>query len=229
MRLTRRQFVEIAAAAGAAAAIPWRSAYAFYQSPGAPVPGKNWPGISKYATALRGVGPAGIPVAAPDAFVAPVTGAMHYSLDIRQYTDQLHPSLGPTTLRGYKPRVALGGGLQPQRHLGGIVVAQRGVPIQLTFTNILPPQHILPVDVSPFFMDAANNFGNGRGPNAACTHLHGGLVPWISDGGPQAWFDPYGNYGPSLLGVEKTLNPGLLPGQTEYYYPNNQSARMMWY
>jgi FtsP/CotA-like multicopper oxidase with cupredoxin domain len=229
MTVTRRQFLEIAAATGVAAAMPWRSAYAFYQTPGGPIPGKAWPGIAKYATALRGVGPGGIPVAAPDAFAAPVTGALHYSIDINQYTDQLHPSLGPTTLWGYHPVVQLGGGVQPQKHLGGIVVAQRGVPIQMTFRNKLPSKHILPVDVSPFFMDAAMNFGNGRGPNAASTHLHGGFVPWISDGGPMAWFDPYGNYGPSALGVEKTLNPGLLPGQGEYYYPNNQSARMMWY
>jgi spore coat protein A len=229
MTVTRRQFLEIAAATGVAAAMPWRSAYAFYQSPGGPMPGKMWPGIAKYATTLRSVGPGGIPVAAPDAFAAPVTGALHYSIDINQYTDRLHPSLGPTTLWGYHPVAQLGGGVQPQKHLGGIVVAQRGVPIQMTFKNNLPSKHILPVDVSPFFMDAAMNFGNGRGPNAASTHLHGGFVPWISDGGPMAWFDPYGNYGPSALGVEKTLNPGLLPGQSEYYYPNNQSARMMWY
>ena len=229
MTVTRRQFLEIAAATGVAAAMPWRSAYAFYQSPGGPIKGQNWPGIAKYATTFRGVGPAGIPVAAPDAFAAPVTGAQHYSFGINQYTDQLHPSLGPTSLWGYNPAVAVGGGVQPQRHLGGIIVAQKGVPIQATFTNNLPAKHLLPVDVSPFFMDAATNFGNGRGPNAACTHLHGGFVPWISDGGPMAWFDPYGNYGPSINGVQKTLNPGLLAGQTEYYYPNQQSARMMWY
>jgi len=228
MTVTRRQFLQITAAAGAAAAIPWRSAYAFYQTPGGPT-GTNWPGIAKYMTTLRGVGPAGIPVAAPDALAAPVTGALHYSLNIGQYTDQLHPALGPTTLWGYNPLAALGGGVQPQRHLGGIIVAQKGVPIQLTFTNRLPSKHILPVDVSPFFADAASNFGNGRGPNAASTHLHGGFVPWISDGGPMSWFDPYGNYGPSMNGVQGTLNPGLLAGQTEYYYPNQQSARMMWY
>ena len=44
--------------------------------------------------------------------------------------------------------VALGDGVQHQRHLGGIFVVQRGVPIQITFTNKLPPKHILPVDIS---------------------------------------------------------------------------------
>ncbi len=229
MSFTRRRFLKVAAAAGAATTLPWRNAFAYYQSPGTPNVGMHWPGIGKFLTVLRGVGPGGIPVAAPDAFTAPVTGAVHYSIDIRQYFDQLHPALGPTTLRGYNPVVPLGGGAQPQKHLGGIVVAQKGMPIQLTFTNYLPPVHPLPVDVSDFFEQASTNFGNGLGPNAAATHLHGGFVPWISDGGPMSWFDPYGNYGPSLAGVEKLLNPALLAGQTEYYYPNEQSARMLWY
>jgi spore coat protein A len=146
MRTTRRQFLEIAAATGAAAMIPWRRAYGFYTSPGAPIKGQNWPGIAKYATPLRGAGPGGIPVALPDGTGA--FGASHYSFDINEYTDTLHPSLGPTTLWGYSPSRALGEGAFPKRHLGGIIVAQRGTPIQLTFTNRLPAAHPLPVDVS---------------------------------------------------------------------------------
>src|ERR1043166_1260201 len=228
MRSSRREFLQIAAATAATIG-SWRNAFAFYQSPGTPIPGTKWPGIGKYQTFLRGVGPGGIPVAAPDPFAAPVTGATHYSIGIGQYTDQLHPSLGPTTLWGYNPARALGGGVQPQKHLGGIIVAKKGVPTQVTFTNRLPSKHPLPVDMSTLFGDAASYFGNGRGPNAASTHLHGGFVPWISDGGPYHWFDPYGNYGPSIANVRTTLNPGLLPGQTEVYYPNQQSARLMWY
>jgi spore coat protein A len=54
-------------------------------------------------------------------------------------------------------------------------------------------------------------------------------VPWVSDGGPYHWFDPYGNYGPSINGIQKLLNPSLAPGQFEIFYPNQQSARLMWY
>jgi spore coat protein A len=223
-RITRRHFLAgtvVVGAAGAALAVPWyfetRAARAFYQSTG----------LQKFAQPLRGVGPGGIPVAASDAFPAPVTGVTHYSLTIGQFTDQLHPSLGKTTLWGYNPTVPLGGGTQPQRHLGGIIVAQRGVPIQLTFTNTLPPKHILPVDTSANFPDAQQR------QNATTTHLHGGLVPWISDGGPFTWFTPDGQYGPSVNSaagnIYKLLNPGLQPGQAEYYYPNNQSARLVWY
>ena len=29
--------------------------------------------------------------------------------------------------------------------------------------------------------------------------------------------------------LNNVLNPGALPNQAEYYYPNDQSARFMWY
>jgi spore coat protein A len=219
-RFTRRQFIAGAVATGAALSVPWYfdtgTAFAFYQSQG----------LKKFIQPLRGVGPGGIPVAATDGS-APVTGVTHYSFTIGQFTDQLHPSLGPTTLWGYNPAVALGGGTQPQKHLGGIIVANRGTPIQLTFTNKLPSKHILPVDTSANFPDAQKR------QNAAATHLHGGFVPWISDGGPFAWFTPDGQYGPSVQSsagnIYKLLNPGLQPGQAEHYYPNDQSARLVWY
>jgi FtsP/CotA-like multicopper oxidase with cupredoxin domain len=232
MRPSRREFLQIVAATGAATIIPWRRAYAFYQSPGTPIPGAQWPGIAKYATSLRGVGPAGIPVAASDG-VSAVTGATHYSLRVAEFADHLHPSLGPTTLWGFNPSIALGGGLQPQRHLGGIIVATKGKATQLTITNTLPAAHTLPVDVSipaiGGFSDALGRFG-GSGYNAVSTHLHGGFVPWVSDGGPMAWVTPNGNIGPSFMqAFMRSLNPALGTGQAEYYYPNQQTARLMWY
>jgi FtsP/CotA-like multicopper oxidase with cupredoxin domain len=223
--VTRRQVIKAAGLAGAALAVPWevlvaqrpRRAFAFYQSAG----------LRKFVQPMRGVGPGGIPVAAPDSLPAPVTGVTHYSLRIGQFADVLHPDLGPTTLWGYNPARPLGGGTQPQRHLGGIIVAQRGQPVQITFTNSLPARHILPVDTSASFMDAQ------RHQNAVTTHLHGGFVPWTSDGGPFTWFTPDGEYGPSVQSaagnIYRLLNPGLQPGQAEYYYPNDQSARLVWY
>src|SRR5438132_1391406 len=129
--VTRRQILKLGAAAGLGLLVPSNFfsdvniAYAFVQSSG----------LRKFAQPLRGVGPGGIPVSAPDPTPAPVTGATHYTLSINQYTDKLHPNLDPTTLRGYKPAVPLGGGIQPQKHLGGIIVAKKGRPIQLTFKN----------------------------------------------------------------------------------------------
>ena len=229
--INRRDFLKTSALTGAGLAL-WkgseRLAWAFYQSSG----------LQKFIQPFRSVGPGGIPVALPDASLAPKTGAIHYSFNIEQFTDQLHPGLGRTTLWGYSPAVALGEGAYPTRHLGGIIVAQKDVPIQLTFTNNLPATHILPVDATDLpmaiggFPDALAKFG-GSGHNAVTTHLHGGFTSWISDGGPESWFTPGGNYGPAIANASnnfyKLLNPGLQAGQAEYYYPNNQSARMMWF
>jgi len=189
--------------------LPWAKAWAWYQSQQTPL----------WNTALRGVGPVGIPVAAPDGLVG-VGGATHYTINIGQFTDQIHPTLGPTTFWGYNPANPLGGGVQPQKHLGGIIVAMKGSPIQITFTNNLPPKHIIPVDLS---IEGAD-----LGDNRAVTHLHGGLVPWTSDGGPHSWFASDGRKGLSYVDVG--ISPAPLAGnQAEYYYPLNQSARLLWY
>ncbi|MBI3144162.1 MAG: multicopper oxidase domain-containing protein [Pseudogulbenkiania sp.] len=177
--------------------------------------------LQKFVQPLRGIGgPTGIPVAQPDTVSHPwwQPGVQHYTIDIGQFEDQLHPALPyPTRLWGY------GQGFSSNnpnwtRHLGGIIVARRGVPVQITFRNHLPANHILPIDTTIPGADGAQN--------RTATHLHGGFVPWVSDGGPQAWWDPNGNHGPSFVNV---LNPTLAPNEAEYYYPNDQGARMVWY
>jgi spore coat protein A len=187
---------------------------AFYQSSG----------LKKFDQPMRGVYPLdgnGIPVAIPDGKKG-VDGAIHYSIDVSQYSDKLHPSLGLTTLRGYKPQNTLGGAVD-QRHLGGIIVANKGTPIQITFTNNLTGTHPIPID--------RTIMGADMGENRICTHLHGGFVPWISDGGPFAWFARGNNYGPSIpiATYRHAFHKTLVDGQAEYYYPNEQSARMLWY
>jgi spore coat protein A len=182
------------------------------------------PGLSKWSHALQGLGPTGIPVAASDGFRNWVSGgvkATHYRIEIGQFTQQLHPSLDDTTLWGYGQSGSF-------RHLGGVIVANRNAPVQITFVNKLPATHILPVDVSSFFPDASET------QNKTAVHLHGGLVPWICDGGPFDWFTNGdadkggGAVGPSFKN-NQVLNPGAAAGEAEYYYPNNQSARLMWY
>ncbi len=253
--VTRRQFLKLGLVASASLVLPKNSmdipqALAVHKSPEASAVGKGpqlkpparstsnsaalkplafyqSPGLAKFVQPLRGVGPGAIPVAVPDK--KPTWGrARHYTIDINQYQDQLHPDLGPTTLWGYNPRNALGvNGVPVQKHLGGIIVAEKGVPVQITFQNNLPNKHILPVDATIMGV-------MGNQVNRTCVHLHGGLVPWISDGGPFAWFDNAGNYGESVKAgpqknIYKIVNPQLQNGQAEHYYPNNQSARMEWY
>ena len=213
---TRRDFIKGSLLTGAGLSLfsgfSSKMAWAFYQTTPNSTP--------LWRTAFRGVGPGGIPVCAPDPFAAPTTGVTHYTIDIGQFTDQLHPSLGRTTLWGFNPTIPLGGAGQFPTHLGGIIVAQKGTPIQITFNNKLPANHIIPVDTSIMGADGAQN--------RAAVHLHGGLVPWVSDGGPHTWFDPNGNHGVSFLN-NQVLNPAAAPYQAEYYYPMAQSARLLWY
>jgi spore coat protein A len=216
----RRDFVKAVAAMSTGALLggKWPSAWASNRSPR----------LAKFIQPLRGVGSGGIPLAASDGTRtrAGIT-AVHYSISMVQYEDQLHPDLpNPTRLWGYRPANIAAGDM---RHLGGIVVAQRGEPVQVTATNALPATHILPVDAS--IMGAEK----GQGANHASVHLHGGFVPWISDGGPHAWFDPQGGYGASATGSQpgstifNAVSASVAAGQAEYYYPNQQGARMLWY
>jgi spore coat protein A len=186
-----------------------RRAWPFSQSPNT---------IPLFGTTLRSINTIG--VAAPDLTPAPVTGVTHYTINIDQFQDAgVVPTLGPTTLRGFNPTRLLAG--QNNKHLGGIIVGQKGTPIQITFRNNLPGgTHIIPNDLTI----PGANLGNNR----TAVHLHGGLVPWISDGGPFDWWDPAGNRGPSFIN-NTVLNPGAAANEAEYYYPLNQSARFVWY
>jgi spore coat protein A len=214
--MKRRDFVKLTAMAGAATLLPWQRAYAaFAQSPG----------MQKFVAPLRSLGqmaPA-IPVTTGPAASAAYD---YYEISVRQYLDQLHPSLPPTTLWGY------GNTAQPvssQRHLGGAVIAQRNRPVRLRVRNELPGTHILPVDVTAPGVDA----GTMAMHNRVAVHLHGGHVPWPSDGGPWHWFGP-GDTGPALPVNVGASYHRWLPDTTgaltaDYWYPNDQSARLMWY
>lgn len=183
------------------------------------------PTLPHFVQELRSVGPNGIPLAAPDG-VRKWRGPMkadHYTIDMNQFTDTLHPDLPPTTLWGYNPRNAVGVvGAPASKHLGGIFVVQKDKPVQVTFVNNLPPAHILPVDTTLMTADLAQN--------RSVVHLHGGFDPWISDGIPTAWWDPQGGIGPSFIN-NSVLRPGqaVPANEAEFYYPNQSSARMQWY
>jgi len=98
--------------------------------------------LRKFIQPLRNPVLGDIPLAAADAILQPwwQPGVTHYTIDIGQFSDQLHPDLpNPTRLRGFGQNGNF-------RHLGGIIAAKRGAPVQVTFRNNLPPTHTLPVD-----------------------------------------------------------------------------------
>jgi spore coat protein A len=224
--LTRRQLLKLGVLSGAALASPlrWlaRPLAAGAQGQIEPEVFSQSDKLAKFIQPLRMVGAAGgIPVAQKDT-VNPgwwQSGVDHYTIDIAQFTDQLHPDLpNPTRLWGYGQGATSG-----FKHLGGVIAAKRDTPVQITFRNALPLPHIIPVDETIMGVMGNQN-------NRANVHLHGGFVPWVSDGGPHAWWDPIGNLGLSFIN-NTVLRPGqTVPnGEAEYYYPNHQSARLMWY
>jgi spore coat protein A len=203
--MNRRDFMRITAGGAAALAIARRAYPYAYSTP-----------LRKFVQPLAGLSPTGIPVASPNTTKYP--GVDYYRIFMGQYRAQLHPDLPKaTTLWGYADATKLVGSQQPNyRPLGGVIVAQRDRPVRITWANYLPPISIIPVDTS---LPGAET---GQYQNRAVVHLHGGHIPWTSDGGPHAWFTPGVN-----ASNPKTHGPDWQPG--DYWYPNDQSARLMWY
>jgi FtsP/CotA-like multicopper oxidase with cupredoxin domain len=138
-------------------------------------------------------------LAKPDTTTFP--NSDYYEIQLTQYQQSLSPSnLPPTTLRGYVQvptgTVGCGGApVVPQSYLGPVILAQKGRPVRVKFTNCLAAgtggNLFIPVDTT--------YMGAGAGPggamytqNRATLHLHGGATPWISDGTPHQWTVPVG-------------------------------------
>jgi FtsP/CotA-like multicopper oxidase with cupredoxin domain len=124
----------------------------------------------------------------------------YYEIALVQYKQSISPSnLPATTLRGYV-QVPTGSTGCPTasspKYLGPVILAQKGRPVRVKFTNCLPAgaggNLFIPVDTT--------YMGAGIGPDnitpytqsRATLHLHGGATPWISDGTPHQWTVPAG-------------------------------------
>ncbi len=229
LQLTRRQFLKGALITGAA--VGMGGANVLFR-PGVANAAASSPQLAKWVQPLRGLGPTGIPVlngTSPDPYFG--AGTTYYQVTAGEFTDQLHPDLLPTRLWGYWDTTN-----PVKRHLGGVIITTRGTPSRIRFTNALnltaegAPflKHIIPVDTT---LPGAN-----QAQNRVAIHLHGGLVPWTSDGGPFDWWAPNGASGLSFLNGPGGFLDNLYPagkkmavGQADYYYPNNQSTRLLWY
>jgi spore coat protein A, manganese oxidase len=215
--------MKLAATAGAGAALYksfWRGkAWAFAQSP---------TNIRKFITTLPGLGPGGannigqyIPLATKTttAFAGLQTDV--YNIAAKQFFEKMHPDLPQAThFWGYYDLAT-----RDQKYLAGVIVAKRNTPVLLNVTNQLPDKALIPID--PTIMAGQNGLTVGDLPvNRIATHVHGGLTPWFSDGTPLQWFAPNGMHGLSFMNVPGTNPPA---GTATYYYPMDQSARLLWY
>ncbi len=215
--MNRREFVKMTAMAGTGALLLRGRAWPFNQSP---------TGVKKFLATLPGLGPGGannfgnyIPVLSPNTTKFP--GTDYYQIVAKQFTQQVHSAIPATKFWGYADAIT-----PDSRYLGGVIVAQRGRPVKLRVTNQLPPSHILPVDPT---LDMGADTG-GRTDRMAI-HLHGGAVRWDMDGGPFSWFSNPANHRGFVHGSSFINGPTTGPkvGSATYDYPNNQSARLIWY
>jgi FtsP/CotA-like multicopper oxidase with cupredoxin domain len=206
MHISRRTVLRGGAAGGALAWLRPNFAWAFGQSP---------VGLRKFIQPLPGLGPTGIPVAVPQVIKEFGQSVDFYEIAAAEFRQKLHPDLPGDGARFWGYADVTGGKAVNHRYLGGAIVANRGRPVKLRVRNRLPNSHPLPIDRSIMGAEGADN--------RITVHLHGGLVPWNSDGGPFTWFTPEGLTGASFK------NPGPVPGSAEYWYPNDQSARLVWY
>jgi FtsP/CotA-like multicopper oxidase with cupredoxin domain len=207
-------------------------------------------GIRKFVDSLPGLGVAHannlgnyIPIATPDTNTFP--GSDYYRIGVSEYHQKLHSDLPPSKLRGYRD---LGpGSTGTNNYLGPLIIAQRDRSVRLWFTNMLPANSSLFLPVDTTYMGAgmgpgmATNNMELYSENRAVLHLHGGLTPWISDGTPHQWLTPAGETtsyrkGASFQNVPDMVGPGTpVPSPSDndgvgtYYYPNQQSGRLLWY
>lgn len=217
--MNRRNFLKSTAMVGTGTLMLRGRAWPFAQSP---------TNIRKFVTTLPGLGPSGannigqyIPLATKNTQTFAGIPTDVYNLGVSQYSERMHPDLPREThFWGYYDLAT-----RDQKYLAGVIVATKGTPVLLNVTNHLPNDALIPID--PTMMAGANGLTVGDLPlNRIATHLHGGLTPWFSDGTPFQWFDPCGLQGPSFMNVPGTRPPR---GSANYYYPMEQSARLVWY
>jgi len=211
----------------------------------AAIPGPFNGGIRKFVDRLAGIDPAApngigqyIPVAIPDTATYP--GSDYYEIELGQFSEKLHTDLPPTLLRGYRQTNTADPNVSAFHYLGPLLVARRNVPVRIKFTNSLPTgaggNLFIPVDTTLMGAGETPNGTEAYSQNRAAIHMHGGFTPWISDGTPYQWTTPAGEVtsypkGVSVYNVPDMPNPGrtAVQGELTYYFPNQQSARLMFY
>jgi spore coat protein A len=136
-------------------------------------------------------------------------------------------------------------------YIGPVVLVKRGTPTEMKFVNLLGHTadtnvwaYKYSTDQTLHWADPLNNeanmcnhmsgipaFGstcaqNYDGPIPAVVHLHGGEVPPVLDGGPDAWFTSDGQY----VGHAFYSKDGNAPKNYSIYrYPNTQEGALIWF
>jgi spore coat protein A len=128
-----------------------------------------------------------------------------------------------------------------ETYIGPVVVASRGTPTEITWVNNLGDTANTNVTVWPASIDQTLHWAdpngmmgsllNYTGPIPAVTHLHGGEVPPVLDGGPDAWCLSNYQNGYNMRG-HAFYSKGLQFAKQNfaiYNYPNSQEAANIWF
>ena len=104
-------------------------------------------------------------------------------------------------------------------YLGPTIVAMKGRPTRIKFTNNLPDRILMVATSSSRRTRRHGSRGRAYDPltnttgtytqNRATLHLHGGFTPWISDGTPHQWITPAGETTPTPEGVSMQHVPDM--------------------
>jgi spore coat protein A len=132
-------------------------------------------------------------------------------------------------------------------YIGPVVLALRNIPTQIKFVNLLGETANSNVLAYTQSTDQTLHWANPRnllmgdparlshyfGPIPAVAHLHGGEVPPVIDGGPDAWFlsSTTTPTGYSQHGAAYYTRPGVAANANEavYRYPNTQEGANIWF
>ena len=137
----------------------------------------------------------------------PMAGANYYEIGVWRVQQQLHSQLPPTTVYGYGTSQATAS------YPGATIVAQKGVPISIRWTNNLPVgPHLLEYAIDPTIPRAITTTGVPIVP-----HVHGGEQEPESDGTPMQWFTP--GFAEKGQDWKKEV----------FHYANNQLPATIWY
>ncbi|HEU4725192.1 MAG TPA: multicopper oxidase domain-containing protein [Candidatus Eisenbacteria bacterium] len=136
----------------------------------------------------------------------PMAGPNYYEIGAYEIHQQLHSQLPPTYLFGY------GVSQETASYPAATIVAQRGVPIDIRWTNHLGFNHPVSFAFDPTIEHAITTTGIPITP-----HVHGAEVEPQSDGGPMTWFtNGFAETGPDWT-------------KEVYHYANTQLASTIWY
>ena len=157
-----------------------------------------------------------------------------YFIDISEFEQQILPSGFPkTTVWGYGGLIKdpkSGKTVYSRSSPGATFEAVRNTPVMVKWVNKLKRPHLFAVDPTLHFANPNNmpmeppkpwpsfppGFPDAQKPVPIVTHLHGGEVPSIYDGHPDAWFTYNGMKGPAFV-------------NSIYVYPNKQEPTTLWY